>query len=1287
MGASSGRDQKSGIFNMLAKRVEKLFNIHPGEQRMAALVFSYAILLSASTVLAVTASLGLFFEAYDAATLPYTYVLLMFVGPLVSFVYLRLNSRLSLSKSLLAIHTLLLLSLILLPLILSRSDARFVVFILPVYVEVNYILTGASYWNLLGRIYNLREGKRLFPILSSGEHLATIGAGFLATFFIAGIGTVNLFWLAALFMVAAIGLLVVINRANEEKMGNDPADKAADSSESGLKTLVREPFVRLLFAVVSLYTIGVIMVDYLAFAEAEIRFPTAEEMATYVALFMGVYGVLGLIVQWLIAGRVLDRFGVSTTLLSLPGGLFIFMAFFALVGSISEIPVALFWLSTGANMYAYMLDAPFSAARNVMLQPLPIQLRTQAQTTAIGIAYPLASGLSGLLLLFLLNVLGFSSVQLSFVILVVLALWLAAGSWLGRAYVRRLRQALLARSLGGLGLFRSADRSTISVLEEALSSPQPAAVLFALDRLTEIAPEALPRRLPGLLLYPDDGVRLAALQQIGGFTWPETPGSVTALLEESPNPEVRAAALRMWYATNPRQASPSLDLYSHDPQENVRQAALVLMCRDQNPALHRQGMEILDNLVNSEVPSDQILAAEVIAEIDAEEETGKLLLKLLAEDDPRVQQAGLVAATKAGHPATWPAIIPYLAQAKSSSLAAGTLVAGGQEVLLLLQAACLEPDQDPRILAGLALVCGRIAGPAAIEILASLLDHPEADVRRQVMLGLSHSGYRAEPLQRAEIKERLHLQAVVLAEIIAAQVDIQGSGNEEQAQELHLVGDALAQRQQVETDNLLLLLSFLDEPQIVLSAREALQPGRSDEEKSAYAIETLDILLDHADKRLLFPFLQHLEPEQRLARLPKRLPYVLLGREQRLNRLLETDAQGGERWLRICAIHTLGLLGAVGAAQAIIDTTIGYDDDAVLVETALNSLEQLGLSLEVIAVVSPAFEASVGQWQSRESGKMTLLQKADSLKQVNIFAVLPSAALENAAGSMEVVNFKAGETIIQKGDQGDCLYTVLEGQLRIHDNGQSIKLLDVGGVVGEMALLDAQPRSASVTAVTDSRLLQLKKDSFDELLMAYPQVARELLILLSRRLRERMADLAPTTPQEALHPGMPVTGGKKGIGMNAALAGAPVGLNKLFTLKSTRLFGGLDNNLLEQVAGLLDEVDLTGGETLFYADDLGYSLYIVAMGQVWVHIAERTLAYRGEDEVIGEMALLESKLRSATVTAVMPTQLLRLDQQPFFELLEVQPKLAREMIKMLSGRLRTHLQESAVRPEDPEPVQ
>ena len=77
----------------MTKRLQGIFNIYPGEGRMVALVLAYAILLFFSNVLALTASLGLFFETYDAATLPYTYVLLMFVGPLASLVYLRLNNR------------------------------------------------------------------------------------------------------------------------------------------------------------------------------------------------------------------------------------------------------------------------------------------------------------------------------------------------------------------------------------------------------------------------------------------------------------------------------------------------------------------------------------------------------------------------------------------------------------------------------------------------------------------------------------------------------------------------------------------------------------------------------------------------------------------------------------------------------------------------------------------------------------------------------------------------------------------------------------------------------------------------------------------------------------------------------------------------------------------------------------------------------------------------------------------------------------------------------------------
>ncbi|MFN2253044.1 MAG: cyclic nucleotide-binding domain-containing protein, partial [Candidatus Promineifilaceae bacterium] len=129
------------------------------------------------------------------------------------------------------------------------------------------------------------------------------------------------------------------------------------------------------------------------------------------------------------------------------------------------------------------------------------------------------------------------------------------------------------------------------------------------------------------------------------------------------------------------------------------------------------------------------------------------------------------------------------------------------------------------------------------------------------------------------------------------------------------------------------------------------------------------------------------------------------------------------------------------------------------------------------------------------------------------------------------------------------------------------------------------------------------------------------------------------------------------------------------------LFGQSNDELLGQVALLLEEVELSGGQTLFHKGDPGHSLYIVAEGQVRVHDEEWTLAYLGEGEVFGEMALLDSEPRLASVTAVIPTQLLRLEQESFFELLEAEPELARGIIIMLSRRLRIRLGELSAQRE------
>ncbi len=1253
----------------MTKRLQSAFDILPGEGRLVTIILAYAIVLYFSNVMARTASTALFFGQYDAETLPYTSLFLMVVGPLVSVIYLRLNNRFALSKVLLGIHVLLLISLIILPLILNRTSAPYLLFALPIYFGVNNSLTISSFWNLLGRVYNLRQGKRLFSLLSSGEHMATIVAGFAAPFLVARIGTINLYWIGALFMVFTIILLIVINRYNTDKLGVEAGgDESPRKIRAGIGDLLKESYVRLIFALFALFIVGIYMVSNISYQQAEIRFPTADAMAGYVGVFMGIFGVLSLIVQWFLAGRVIERFGVRSMIMATPTGLFFFMTLFALIGTFANWPAALFWLGAGAAMYQAILDAVDSASVNIMYQPLSASLRTQAQTTVIGIIYPMAIGLSGIVLIGLIDGLGFDSVQLSYATLVVIALWLFVGLRLGRAYPQRLRQALQQRSLGGLGMARP-DRSTLPVFQEALQSTHAAVVLYALEMLETVAPETVPDRLPALLAYPDDRVRKAALHHVQNPASSQTLKGVLQLLEPQMSSDVRAAALNAWYAINAAEATASLGRYAADEQVEVKREALSILCQHEDIDLQRLGTELTSALAASADPGERIVAAEVIGKT-ALPGFKPQLLTLLNDANTTVRRAALQAAAHTRFPETWPLAISALAQDETRTQAAAALVAGGEAVVPRLAEACSGPDFDPRLLSGVATVCGSIGGEKAVVLLLAQLENRDADVRRAVLLGLGSCGYVAPPEKRQLIDQQLQLEAMRAAQTVAAQADI---GDEPR---VSLLVGALEQTRQQQTDNLLLLLSFVYDPQTVLSAREVLKASfKSSEEKRSYALEVLDVLIDHDQKMLLLPFFQDESAAERLSHLDNRIAQELEGRKQRILALLQNSNVETSRWTLTCAIYVLGLLGMEEAAETITETAVRHSNDTLLMEAALESLEAVGVSLDEIARKHPKLQTAVTSYQARGEGKLSTVRKSDFLQEVSIFSHLPNNILPTISALAIDIKKQMGETVIREGDKGDFLYIVVDGELNVQINDHVFATIGPGGVAGEIALLDSEPRTATITTATESRLLRLDQEPFYELLAAQPQLARDLMSLLSQRLRERTQELESTKQELATQPVLPVVAVQPGATV-VAVPGSLVELQKLFVLKGIDLFGQSSDELLGQVALLLEEVDLAGGQTLFHKGDPGHSLYIVAEGQVRVHDEEWTIAYLGEGEIFGEMALLDSEPRLASVTGTGGgTQLLRLDQEPFFELLQAEPDLARGIITMLSRRLRARLED------------
>ena len=102
-------------------------------------------------------------------------------------------------------------------------------------------------------------------------------------------------------------------------------------------------------------------------------------------------------------------------------------------------------------------------------------------------------------------------------------------------------------------------------------------------------------------------------------------------------------------------------------------------------------------------------------------------------------------------------------------------------------------------------------------------------------------------------------------------------------------------------------------------------------------------------------------------------------------------------------------------------------------------------------------------------------------------------------------NFSAGQTIFSAGEAGDYMYVIASGDLEVWLGERMIEQIGEGGIVGEMALVDRQPRSATVIAKTDCELIAVDRERFQRMVQLTPFFAIHVMQILTERLRRQMA--------------------------------------------------------------------------------------------------------------------------------------------------------------------------------------
>jgi CRP/FNR family transcriptional regulator len=131
------------------------------------------------------------------------------------------------------------------------------------------------------------------------------------------------------------------------------------------------------------------------------------------------------------------------------------------------------------------------------------------------------------------------------------------------------------------------------------------------------------------------------------------------------------------------------------------------------------------------------------------------------------------------------------------------------------------------------------------------------------------------------------------------------------------------------------------------------------------------------------------------------------------------------------------------------------------------------------------------------------------LKNIVIFADLTDDELNDLIGLFIEINLKNGETLFKEGDEGKALYVISNGEIQVSKNIKGIQdkvlaVLGPGSIVGEMALLETQKRSATAIALQNSKVLEITRSDFNSLIEINPTAGFKIMLSIARLLSNRL---------------------------------------------------------------------------------------------------------------------------------------------------------------------------------------
>jgi len=1178
------------------------FSADKEEYRKVIVLFMYLLCAAAASTVGRTAADALFLSRFDSSLLAKMYLPQSAALILTGIVFQVFSSRIRIDR----LIKWMIPSLALL-VVLSRIGVglqhNWIFPVIYVAYDVFNFLMIVCFWQFASSILDQRKVKRTIGLVGSGGIVGGIVSGFGLKLIVPWLGTENLIFIYAalqLLALAAVHVLIGLSGntaelfATTDKKSKAPKSaktkKRQENDKEGLFRTV--PHFKYVAVMSGTLILALTFIDYQfkVILKGELQ---NEALAGFMGTFYGVSGVLALLVQIFIAGKLLTRFGVTTAILVFP------VVLLAGSAGVLLLPVlAMAVIVKGSDKVVG--DTINSSVNQLIMFPIPPNWRNRAKSFLDGIVRNGAKGLAAVCLIVLSPLI--TEQKFSYVIIALLAVCIAAAIKIKGAYLKMLLSTL---QKDGSKLDETEldfmDPASVKLLVDALQSPDKQQTLYAFRCLRAMDGFDLAPYLPGLLKHASREVVIETLLQIERDKPEGLEQNLFELLAAADS-RVKSQAIQALAAYTEEQFLDSITSYLDENDLEIKSGAIAGLIKYFGIEGMFRAVGGLKPLLESTVEEERGAVAALFGRIGIKE-FYKPLIPLLQDESAQVRRLALKSAGILQVPELVPYIVPLLQYGGTRKDAIEALAAYEEKKIIQL----LEPYFH-RQLSPLHLpkVFERIATPLAFDKLLALYFSSGFEMRGKLLEALIRM------LRNITVsgKQTLVIEGLVEQEMaLFWQLSEQMSGLSA-VQAYGEVVEVAGQIRSATCWRIFNLLALIYDHSTIRAVYANWTEG--DVRQQANAMEIMDQLTQGKIRMELAKIMAAPGADMNTARSQAQL-------QKQLEWLNEQD----DVWLR----------QVIRYAE--------YPDES---DELKDHMDRIRL-----------------------------------LRNFSLYQGLTSRELSALAMKLAPVTAGPGDYIFNAKDPGNSLYLVRSGSVGIYRNGEKAGDRKAGESFGQSGVLVHRVRSADAVAEEESLLWRLDSDDFYEVMFDRSNIAIEMMKRLSRRLRTVLAQHKekPDNAEDTAVEAAAVPAASEMDAKDADAASSFVGkdypdslLRRVLILQKIDLFSHLSEDDIVRLAQMVDEVEYEPGETVCQAGDYGDMLYGIIEGTVRIHRDSETLAYLGEGDCFGEMAIIDSGPRSADCTATTPTVLLQLNRDQVFSLCFQNIDVLRSMLQVMGDRLK-----------------